>query len=185
MSTLPKKPVRILLLLCVAIGCVHCGIFISELSNKLALIAIPLIFVGVVIFNIAIFQAFFFNKALNLSTTYNIKHVYFMIMFFGMMVFVPFFYSLQYETIFEHNQASFRIDDPMVDGFDFYYFSTSTFATVGYGDIVPKSSISRFLAVLEMFNGIVILILMIANIDLIKSVILNKQEADDLCNGVH
>jgi putative Mn2+ efflux pump MntP len=38
------------------------------------------------------------------------------------------------------------------------YFSIGTISTVGYGDIIPYSSLARVLASLEVFCGIMLLL---------------------------
>ena len=46
--------------------------------------------------------------------------------------------------------------------FDAFYFSGITLATLGYGDIVPIHGLSRFLALCEVFTGILIVAVAIA-----------------------
>ena len=41
---------------------------------------------------------------------------------------------------------------------DAIYFSGITIATIGYGDLTPKSGISQFLAIYEVINGITLLV---------------------------
>ena len=45
---------------------------------------------------------------------------------------------------------------------NFIYYSFSTLATVGYGDIIPIHWLSKFYCILEIFSGFVILIIGIA-----------------------
>jgi hypothetical protein len=44
---------------------------------------------------------------------------------------------------------------------DFFYFSTITQATVGYGDMLPNSSFIRFLVTLQTLIGVFITIIMV------------------------
>ena len=48
---------------------------------------------------------------------------------------------------------------------DFIYFSITTFATVGYGDIIPVSSIAKILVTLEIFLSFLIIVFALANIN--------------------
>lgn len=47
-------------------------------------------------------------------------------------------------------------DKEILDGFDALYFSIVTITTLGYGDIVPITSIQKFLVGLEAISGIVV-----------------------------
>lgn len=48
--------------------------------------------------------------------------------------------------------------------FQFFYFSIVTFSTVGYGDIVPESTIAQYLIILEVFLSFLIIVFAFANI---------------------
>lgn len=42
-----------------------------------------------------------------------------------------------------------------VHPFDYFYFSTVTFATLGYGDIHPATTVGQVLACLEVASGFI------------------------------
>lgn len=43
---------------------------------------------------------------------------------------------------------------PLARAWEFFYYSTVTIMTLGYGDIVPKHFLSQFLTVVELFIGL-------------------------------
>ena len=47
---------------------------------------------------------------------------------------------------------------PITNIWDAIYFSGITIATIGYGDLVPKHSFSQFLAIYEVINGFVLIV---------------------------
>lgn len=44
---------------------------------------------------------------------------------------------------------------------DFFYFSASTQTTLGYGDILPNSTLARILVIIQVFFGLAILVVLI------------------------
>jgi voltage-gated potassium channel len=51
-----------------------------------------------------------------------------------------------------------------MDGFTGLYFSFTTLSTVGYGDILPVSSVARMLAMVEAMFGMFYVTLLIARL---------------------
>jgi hypothetical protein len=73
-------------------------------------------------------------------------------------------FSWQYEILQEFNSQSFNVQNSSGSlSFDFWYFSVVTFATVGYGDITPVSIPAKSLTIIEVFNSMTFLILVISN----------------------
>ena len=54
--------------------------------------------------------------------------------------------------------------DPVMHGFNGFYFSFITLTTVGYGDITPVSKVARMLAVMEAIAGVFYLAVLISRL---------------------
>ncbi|MEN6388783.1 MAG: ion channel [Syntrophomonas sp.] len=63
-------------------------------------------------------------------------------------------FSSIYLDLVRHNPHHFS---GIIDGISALYFSVNTFATVGFGDIYPVSSIAKFLVTGEIFIAIIVL----------------------------
>ena len=48
--------------------------------------------------------------------------------------------------------------------FDFFYFSVVTFATIGYGDIVPIAAEAKLLVLFEIASSFIMITFVIANV---------------------
>ncbi len=84
-------------------------------------------------------------------------------------------YALVYYSIYNNDKNSFsgpinlESDINEKDGyadifsnlFDMIYFTMSTIATVGYGDIIPRSKPARFVVMTEFIIGIILLSVLI------------------------
>jgi voltage-gated potassium channel len=69
-----------------------------------------------------------------------------LILLYGMLQFVLSVYGF---GIMDYDKANIG---------DAIYFSGITIATVGYGDLLPQSSLSKLLSVYEVINGIVLIV---------------------------
>ena len=58
---------------------------------------------------------------------------------------------------------------PLLTGFEAFYFSFATLMTVGYGDIIPASNVSRMLAVTESVAGVFYVTILVARLVAIYS----------------
>lgn len=84
--------------------------------------------------------------------------IYVSIVLFYVMGFAWFYYQMDVE-----NQKAFNYDLEVMPSYGtFVYYSLITFATVGYGEITPVSTASRFIAGLEAMVGLVINAIFIA-----------------------
>jgi hypothetical protein len=75
---------------------------------------------------------------------------------FGEYVKMGYVFGLAYAAVSRLDPHAFNV--PLGVGAAFY-FSVTTLATVGYGDIVPVSAIARTIAVVEIFVGLLYVIL--------------------------
>lgn len=83
-------------------------------------------------------------------------------------------FAIDYTCLFEFDPAVFSGTIESSSSYiekipNFIYFSVITFATVGYGDIVPISSIARVLVVLEIFLSFLIIVFALTNINKIHN----------------
>nr|WP_225668082.1 potassium channel family protein [Arthrobacter sp. 147(2020)] len=65
-------------------------------------------------------------------------------------------FSLLYASIAVTDPASFSEE---LDRVDALYFTTATFATVGFGDVVPASSLARVAVTIQMIGGLGLLVM--------------------------
>jgi hypothetical protein len=77
-------------------------------------------------------------------------------------------FSYIYLKIYEKNKESFIEIKEVSNGkklslFDFFYFSNTTFFSLGY-DIIPKNNISRFVCILHMIIGFLVSTVFISKI---------------------
>ncbi len=78
------------------------------------------------------------------------------------------FFSFIYLKIYEKNKESFTEIKEASNGknltlFDFFYFSNTTFFSLGY-DIIPKSTVSRSICIFHMIFGFLVSTVFIAKI---------------------
>jgi hypothetical protein len=134
------------------------------------------------IFLIVLTAIFFANgmySSLHLKRDGGLRYQLFVNMFILILMYI-FYYTIIYFAYYDISPAYFHYSGGQVhhrlNAVDFFYFSVSTFATVGYGDITADTSLLRLIVTTEIFMGIFVLIFLISNADAIyKSVIDNKQ----------
>ena len=61
------------------------------------------------------------------------------------------------------------VSDPFVLAFDFLYFSIVTFATIGYGDIVPMVPEAKLLVLFEISTSFIMITFVISNLGRINN----------------
>jgi uncharacterized membrane protein len=77
-------------------------------------------------------------------------------------------FSYIYLKIYEKNKESFieikeELNGKKLSLFDFFYFSNTTFFSLGY-DIIPKSTLSRSICIFHMILGFLVSTVFIAKI---------------------
>lgn len=93
---------------------------------------------------------------------YGMKLLYVIVSFILLTGTVVISYSLIYENIWFYNPNSFSLDN--VDFFPSMYYSSTTFFTVGYGDIIPISYHARLVSMSQMFLSYLITCLILPSV---------------------
>ena len=70
-----------------------------------------------------------------------------------------FFFAMIYQTMGMKTHFT-----GMTTRLDAFYFSMTTFATVGYGDIIPKSQTAKTIVMLQQFSTIVMTMAIVTDI---------------------
>lgn len=136
-----------------------------------------LILFSLIIGNFASFRLCFFDASIDLYKPIELRYHLILRLILSLMIIIT-LYATIYLGLYSLDKNSFNNPDPTIPLTyrDYFYFSTVTFATVGYGDIYPKTSIARDLVSLEILNSILILVILIANFDFFKSYYVKKNK---------
>jgi hypothetical protein len=100
-----------------------------------------------------------------------------MILTFSLLILITLFsFATDYTCLFQLNSESFDglvhfSSLYMYNLYQFFYFSVTTFSTVGFGDISPVSDVAKFIVMLEIFLSFLIIVFSLANI---KKIHLNE-----------
>jgi ion channel len=73
-------------------------------------------------------------------------------------------FSLLYGMIDRIDSRPFFEGHPVVDQFDYFYFSYASLTTVGFGDFVSRGDLGRGLSVLEAATGQIFLVTLVARL---------------------
>lgn len=94
-----------------------------------------------------------------------------LLLIFGSIIIVTLLsFTIDYSCLYEYQKSSFSgikdySNSYLIKVPEFFYFSVTTFATVGFGDIVPVSGIARLLVLLEIALSFLIIVFGLANIN--------------------
>lgn len=95
-------------------------------------------------------------------------------------VYVVLFYTAKYAIIYRMGHDHFQVaNNVSFEGFDFFYFSVITICTLGYGDIIPASTLARFTVTVEILTGITFLLFFLTGAERIKSSIIRLRKEDE------
>lgn len=73
-------------------------------------------------------------------------------------------YAIEYELLEKFHKGSFLIENATENlSADLTYYSVVTIATVGYGDILPVTKWAKYLTMMEVLTGVLLLIVIISN----------------------
>ena len=67
-----------------------------------------------------------------------------------------------------------EVSSPFIRVFDFLYFSTVTFATIGYGDIVPMITEAKLIVLFEILSSFIMITFVISSVGRISQTKLNN-----------
>lgn len=73
-------------------------------------------------------------------------------------------FGFLYATIDRIDSRPFFASHPVVDQFDYFYFSFASLTTVGFGDFVSRGDLGRGLSVLEAALGQIFLVTLVARL---------------------
>jgi len=76
-------------------------------------------------------------------------------------------FAVLYTAVLTFDHSSFvgvNTTSPFLLYLDMFYFSTVTFTTLGYGDIIPVSPIAKMLVVVEVFLFVIVISLVVVNL---------------------
>jgi Ion channel len=73
-------------------------------------------------------------------------------------------FGFLYATIDQIDSRPFFVSHPVVDQFDYFYFSFASLTTVGFGDFVSRGDLGRGLSVLEAALGQIFLVTLVARL---------------------
>lgn len=100
---------------------------------------------------------------------------------FGLLVIlIMFSYAADFSCMAAANEASF--EGLKTSGslgylsvlFEFFYFSVVTFASIGYGDIVPLTTPAKLLVIMEIGQSFVLVVFGLSNVNNIRNSIKNQ-----------
>lgn len=88
-----------------------------------------------------------------------------------------------FSIIFVYSGLIYQVEHPINETFrtflDAVYFSISTITTAGFGDITPHSQLGRFLTVLMLLTGIVLIPWQLG--DLVKRLVKTADQTETIC----
>ena len=93
-----------------------------------------------------------------------------MILTFSFIILITLFsFATDYTCLYQSNSESFygletNSNSYLYNLFQFFYFSVTTFSTVGFGDINPVSDVAKFIVMLEIFLSFLIIVFSITSI---------------------
>ena len=128
-------------------------------------------FVDVMIFCFCVVQLYYFVvfslRKLFFETGFNLSYAKILFRISITIIFVLLTFTANYWCLFDNNAASISgINESSLfrELLDMFYFSCVTFATVGYGDILPKSMAAKSCVILEMATAFFLVVFLISNV---------------------
>ena len=148
-------------------------VFMSVIDHKW--FPFPYIILGLAFFKTIVISTMTLKQ---LTKMVNICHSFEdLLWIFGLLIMVSLLsFATDYTCLYQFDNQSFEgipaySDTYVYNLFHFFYFSVITFSTIGYGDIIPTSDVSRFIVLLETFLSFFIIVFALANV---KKIHINK-----------
>lgn len=140
--------------------------------------------IDLIIFAFCVAQLFYFVvfslRKLFYQTGLQLAYPQILFRIFGNIVFVLLTFTANYWCLFDNDPSSItglNASSTFRELLDMFYFSCVTFATVGYGDILPKSMAAKSCVILEMATAFFLVVFVISNAgDIVQSARKNMKD---------
>lgn len=157
--------------------------FVFKFSSLIDLLAILPFFLGTV--NVSFLRIFRWFRILRLIRFFEFKISIFRIGSEDGIIFARILFTL-FTIIFVYSGLIYQVEHPdnpqSFDTFlDAVYFSVVTMTTVGFGDVTPLSETGRFLTILMILTGILLIPWQLG--DLIKQLVKTANQVETTCKG--
>lgn len=128
-------------------------------------------FIDLLIFVFCLAQLFYFVvfslRKLFYKTGLHLSYSNILLRICSTIIFILLTFTVNYWCLFDNDPSSIAgINQSSLfrELFDMLYFSCVTFATVGYGDILPKSMAAKSCVILEMATAFFMVVFVLSNV---------------------
>lgn len=169
---------------CIRFWCAESKIkFIFNIFSIIDLISILPLFLG--IFDVRFFRIFRWFRMLRIIRFFGSRGSIFQVKTADQMVFTRILLTLL-SIIFVYAGLIYQIEHPVNPEiyrtfFDAFYFAVVTMTTVGFGDMIPLSDGGKFVTVLMILTGVVLIPLQIG--DLTKQLLRSRGRVENPCSN--
>lgn len=148
---------------------VHIGMFTASQANNFGHFCI-FVFTLFAIFYFFHYSLEFINRTIKKETFTYGKYLYANVY---ILILIQTTFALNYMSLSMFENESFKgvvqTTDCLQKFGEFFYFSAITFATIGYGDIVPNSLTAKMLVTIETITSVVFIVFIISNYSNIRA----------------
>ena len=144
------------------IGVSFCNVYFLELSDKASMI----MYATSAIITSVLFCSIYIKDAIEhiIKLSEKKSNIFFLLLEVYQVIH---FFALMYAVVLIFNHSGFSgVDTTSAFSIylDMFYFSTITFTTLGYGDIVPTNPIAKMIVIVEVFLFVIVISLAVVNI---------------------
>lgn len=162
-----QKVIRIIFISCYPIyiffnGIIFCELYFSEITDAYSIFLIVFSIIGssLVVGSLTLKDAIKHIRKINEKKSYVF---YLLLEFYQIINFFAVLYSLV--LVFDHNGiAGINTRNAFTIYFDMVYFSTITFTTLGYGDIIPINPYAKAIVISEVFLFVIVISIIVVNL---------------------